>query len=164
MRFTKWWHSLAISFSVVTWGLAQPLYTIITGNAIFARGTGPALLLMMLVYQALPTAGLFLLDRAIIRLWGAGKVLRAYRTVLFAGASLIFLRSIQLNYLRLASFLAEDVKIWLVVGLVAAIAGLAVFAHRAATRTFLYLSFASVVLTGVFVYQANLLSTAWSSP
>jgi len=164
VRFTKWWQSLAISFSVATWGLAQPLYTIITGNAVFARGTGPALLLVILVYQAAPTAILFLLDRAILRLWGAKGGLRAYRTALYTVATLIFLRGLQGYYASQVSFLPERVKYGIMVALFLGVIGLAVYAYRAATRLFTYLAIASIILTGVFVYQVNLFGTAWTSP
>ncbi len=164
MPFTKWWHSLAISFSVVTWGLAQPLYTVITGNAVFARGTGPALLLVILVYQAAPTAILFLLDRAILRLWGARGGLRAYRTALYTVATLIFLRGLQGYYASQTSFFPEGIKYGIMVALLLSVAGLAVYAYRAATLLFTYLAIASVILTGVFVYQTGLLGRAWYSP
>ena len=75
MSYTRWWHSLLISFSVVTWGLAQPIYTIINSAGV-NNDEISAVLLVMLVYQVVPTALLFLIDRAIIRQWGGGKALK----------------------------------------------------------------------------------------
>ncbi len=92
------WHSFLLSFTVVTWGLAGPLYSLLNSNRWYGNGVGPGLVLIILVFQVVPTVVLFLLDRGIVRRWGTGKALRAYRTALFTGAFLAFLRTLQIEY------------------------------------------------------------------
>ncbi|MBI4308395.1 MAG: sulfatase-like hydrolase/transferase [Chloroflexi bacterium] len=164
MSYTRWWHSLLISFSVATWGLAQPLYTMVTANGRYGPGLGPAVLLVMLTFHVLPVGALYFVDRAFIRWSGSGKMLRAYRMTLFVLTGLAFARTVQIHYLSTDLSGLELTGFTVAIALFIALIILVIYPHRHVTMLLAFLSVASAILTGTFMYQTGLLTTAWSQP
>jgi hypothetical protein len=166
MSSVKWWHSLFIAFSIASWGMAQPLYSYVTTNDLFSDKTGPTGLFFMLVYQGLPLAVLFVLDRIVVGLWGAGNVLKIFRGALFAGAVLVFLRAGELDrdiqFIDALNSLPMAALMILAVAAYVAVASIAVYFYRPANLLFLYLSAVSAVLTVVFIVQVGLVGKPWT--
>ena len=165
MSYSTWWHSLLIGFSIASWGIAQPLYSYVTANDLFSEKPGLTVLLFMLVYQGLPLAVLFVLDRIVVSLWGAGTALRFYRGALFAGAALVFLRAVVLaqdiQFLHLLNSLELPTVLILVVAAYVTVASILVYFHRPANLLFLFLSAFSAMLTVVFIAQVGLVGNPW---
>lgn len=165
MADTRWWHSLAISFTIATWGLAQPLYGFIIGNDFFDRTSGQSILLFMLLYHGLPVMGLFLFDRLIIHFLGVGRFVRSARSLLFLAAALVFWREIQLSWdsplVDWTSAVPTAPMAVLAIFVVVILGVLVIYWYRAIMLTATYLSVASLILTGMFVAQVGLLGDAW---
>ena len=166
MSYVKWWHSLLIAFSIASWGVAQPLYSYVTANELFPEKTGPTVLFFMVVYQGLPLAVLFVLDRIVVGLWGAGNALRFFRGALFAGAVLVFLRATDLDreirFVDSVNSLPVPPMVILAVTAYVAAASIMVYFYRPANLLFLYLSPVSAILTVVFIAQVGLVGKPWT--
>lgn len=163
MPFTKWWHSLAISFSVVTWGLAQPLFDIVTQLVAHQGGTARAVLLLVLIWQILPTAALFAIERIIISKSKNPAILRVYRIALFSVATIIFLRAFQIQYLPQVAMLSSALKVLILILPLFVVPLIVTYLLRPVSMFFAVLSVASLVATGIFAYQTGLFNTAWNS-
>ena len=165
MTYIRWWHSLLISFSVVTWGLALPLYSFINENHRLETASGPAILLFMLIYHALPVIVVFLLDRILAFRRGRGIAHSSYRVIIFVGAAFVFLRALQIGGALPLAGPVESLPVGfilaVVAGLITAFAGLVVYFLRPVTLLFIYLSVASAILTGLFITQVGLLGEVW---
>jgi len=165
MADARWWHSLAISFTIATWGLTQSLYGFIVGNDFFDRASGQSILLFMLLYHGLPVMGLFLFDRLIIRFLGVGRFARSARSLLFLAAALVFWREIQLSWDSPVVYWTSSVPTApmavLAIIIIAVLCVAVIYWYRAVFLIAMYLSAASLILTGMFVVQAGLLGDAW---
>ena len=165
MADTRWWHSLAISITIATWGLAQPLYGFIIGNDLFDRASGQSILLFMLLYHGLPALGLFLFDRLIIHFLGVGRFLRNARSLLFLAAALVFCREVQLSWdsplVDWTSSVPTAPLAMLAIFVIAVLGVLVIYWYRAIMLIATYLSVASLILTGMFIAQIGLLGDAW---
>ena len=169
MTYTRWWHSLFLSVSVATWVLAQPFFSFIADNRTLlnierSEDTGArGLLLIVLIFQVVPTAVVFLLDRAFIAR-GGERALRIYRAVVFLVAILVFLRTIHVNVYVPATFgVPLGLKLLVAFAAAAVIFGLLFRLQRHATLLFMYLAVASVGLTVAFFAQTGLTTAAWGS-
>ena len=163
MPFTKWWHSLAISFSVVTWGLAQPLFDIAAQLVAHQGGTARAVLLLVLIWQILPTAALFAIERIIISKSKNPAILRVYRIALFSVATIIFLRAFQIQYVPQVAMLSSALKVLILILPLFVVPLIVTYLLRPVSMFFAVLSVASLVATGIFANQAGLFNTAWNS-
>jgi len=159
---TRRWHSLLISFSIVTWALAQPLYGFILGNHSFDGSTGSYVLLFVLLYHGLPLLAVFLADRAITELWKSPLAHRLFRSALFVLATSVFLRIIWLSGDPLiGDGIAVIPPLLLAVLIFVVLIVMVIRFYHPVTLLFIYLSIASVVLTGWFTLQIGLLGDKW---
>ncbi len=157
----EWVRALLISFSVVTFAVTQPVYQLISSNEELSSAHGLPLMWVVLLFQIVPTAAVWGLDRAIAAWspWASG--LRAYRTVLFVGAFLLFLRQMQV-FADFDSHALPDLLLYLLLfAVLTLVVVLCLFAYRALTVFLVYLSVAAAILTGVFVQDVGLHYDAW---
>jgi hypothetical protein len=165
MSYTQWWHSLLLSFTFATWGLAQPLYVFILGDVLFQNVSGQSILLFMLLYHGAPVGILFLADRLVIGLKGPDKPLCYLRGALFVASLLVLLRVIQLSWetpvFDWVGSLPSVLKAAIVLVFFTTLGGLIMCWCRAAVTFAFYLSAASAIFTGVFIAEVGLLNEAW---
>lgn len=156
--YKEWWHSLLISFSIASWGFAQPLYGyVINNNVLEAQGTKDIITLLC-VYQVLPVVLLFLIDRGVARIGsGFGIFLKFWRVTQYLLVTLVVLRNLQLG--GMIDFLDKvDSFIFIASSMIVILifASSVVYFYRLFTSLFVYLSFASLVITILFIYDVGL--------
>lgn len=163
--YVKWWHSFLISFSIVSWGFAQPLYGYVIGNDVFKTAGAKDILGLIFFYQIIPLGLLFLIDRGLGLIgFGSGIFLKFWRVTLYLLATLVFLRNMQLSGHISVLDKADSPAIMGLVLIAVLVAALLVFVYyRWSTALFVYLSAASLVITAVFITDVGLVGRGWNS-
>ena len=148
---------ILLSFSVVTWGLAIPLYSALHVNKLFLRLESPGLLLIGLVFHVLPFLGLVAIDRFIALSSRAEWLRRIYWAIVFVAFLTLLARETHLYFLKEQTYsLPTSVKAALFVGALAVVVGLSSYAYRAVRLWFMYLAPAALVLAIVLLFQLGL--------
>ena len=86
----------AIAFSVVTVGLSQVLYGLIVKNPEHFPTSGLFFLYVIATLQLVPILLVVGMDAAFTRLFGQNSVTRVWRTLLYVGVLVLFLRQMQI--------------------------------------------------------------------
>lgn len=162
MPYVKWWHSLLIGLSVAGWSFSLPLYRFIDSNDSFQSVTAPTILVFMLIYQGLPVAAVFAVDRLIVVRW---KDPSFYRALAVLAVIFVFLRDLQLNLsaapMKWIDSLPAGSQDVVVVSILVAITGIVIYFRRVFTILVLTQAATVIVLTGIFATQVGLFGDAW---
>ena len=162
MVYTKWWHSLLIGISVATWGFAQPLFGYVSSNNTLPNATALNILVFVAIYQFIPVAFVFALDRAVVRI-GKAVLQRIFRVALFVPSILIFLWAVHVDR-EIGDFGSWPLgtNIFLAVVLIAGLLALAFRIFQPLNLLFTYLAVVSLALTAIFFAEMDITSRPWS--
>lgn len=159
-----WIKSLLVSFTIVTFGLAYPLYNASVSYPLEISTSGLALLYIVVLIHLTPTTVIFLVDRSIAHLVQKAWILFVYRTILLTFLLVSLLRQVQLEYptseIIGISSIPKYGLILIAIGLVTTIS---ILGQRLFLRALIWLSPVALFFTVAFIYQSGLLYSAWQS-
>ena len=150
-------------FAVVCIGWSQIFFNLILYNRAHFPMNGLFYLWTWVWIQAVPFGLLFGADSLIRRWKGEARLFRIWRTTLYVGALLSFLRQVQVI---LSGNPVGSPGPVVIVATYVALAGLSVFLctwrHRQAGRYAALMGLLALLLTGIYVARTGLLGPAWS--
>ena len=159
-----WIKSLLLSFTIVTFGLAYPLYNASVSYPLEISTSGLALLYIVLLIHLTPTTIIFLVDRSIAHLVQQDWILFVYRTILLIFLLVSLSRQVQLEYSTSEIIGISSIpKYGLILIAIGLSTTISIFGQRLLLRALIWLSPVALFFTMAFIYQSGLLHSAWQS-
>lgn len=157
---------LFLSFTVSTVGISQALFNLILNNPEHFPTSGLFFIYVIVAILILPTLLIITVDSIFCRFLGHGKIVRAWRTLIYLFVFVSVARQAQLLGVSpvdsWARYLGDTNQ---VVGVASGLAVAAVFwfGIRLLNSFFIYLTPLAFLLLGIFVVQAGLFGPAWNT-